>query len=171
MDELIENGASDSMALTLTHLGQQFTNFTESALQAAGVPQDVIDAAKTEVAKEAAKAEVRARINAQVDQLSREGVISDVAAVMVVGLASVVKALSVSKDLEAAKAALAPIEPISAVILSRLATPEDLKNPQAAIAAGKLVFPYMVKGGAEAVITDMAELANGVSATLLAAKS
>lgn len=171
MDEISEITTAPAGDLSLEHNGQQYINFTEAALQASGVPQDAIDAAKAGVAKEAAKAEVRARINAQVDQLSREGIVSDVAAVMVVGLASVVQALNTAKDMEAVKAALAPIEPIAAVILGRLATTDDLKDPQAAIAAGKLVFPYMVKGGAEAVITDMAELANGVTATLLSAKS
>lgn len=102
---------------------------------------------------------------------SREGVIADVAAVLVVGLASVVKAIAAGKDLAAVRAAVVPLQPFADAVLGTLATPADLADPAAAIAAGKTVFPYQVKGDAARVVGDMQRLANGVSQALSQARA
>ncbi len=113
---------------------------------------------------------VRKEIDTAAQPLTREGVISDVAATMVVGLASVIKAISEGKDLAAVKAAVQPLVPMADAVLGSLATAQDMKDPEAAIKAGKIVFPYMVKGGSAKVMGDMASLANGVTSALIAAK-
>lgn len=114
---------------------------------------------------------LRAKINHMADPASREGVIADVAAVLVVGLASVVKAIAAGKDLAAVRAAVGPLEPFADAVLGTLATPADLADPAAAIAAGKTVFPYQVKGDAARVVGDMQRLANGVSQALSQART
>lgn len=121
--------------------------------------------------KDAALSALRARLDAGYDPKTREGVISDVAAVLVVGLASVVKAIAAGKDLAAVRAAVVPLQPFADAVLGTLATPEDLADPAAAIAAGKTVFPYQVKGDAARVVGDMQRLANGVSQALSQART
>lgn len=111
---------------------------------------------------------IRQTIDETVEPLTREGVISDVAAVLVVGLASVVKAISAGKDLAEVKGAVAGLQPFADAVLGSLVTPADMKDPAAAIAAGKVIMPYMVKGDASMVVKDMGELANGVSLALIA---
>jgi hypothetical protein len=113
---------------------------------------------------------VRKEIDSAAQPLTREGVIADVAATMVVGIASVIKSLNEGKDLAGVKAALQPLVPMAEAVLGNLATAQDLKDPEAAIKAGKVVFPYMVKGGSAKVMGDMASLANGVTSALIAAK-
>lgn len=113
---------------------------------------------------------LRQNIEAEAGQLTREGVIADVSATMVVGLASVIKAISEGKDLAAVKAAVQLLLPMADAVLGTLATAQDMKDPEAAIKAGKIVFPYMVKGGSAKVMGDMASLANGVTSALIAAK-
>lgn len=120
--------------------------------------------------KDAALSALRAGLDAEYDPKTREGVISDIAAVMVVGLAQTIKAIASGKDLEAVKAAITPLQPFADAVLAQLATPADMKNPAAAIEAGKVVMPYMVKGDAAKVVKDMGQLANGVSAALLASR-
>ena len=117
-----------------------------------------------------ARERMRANIDAQADSKAREGVISDVAAVMVVGLASVIKAISEGKDLAGVKAAVQPLLPMADAVLGTIATAQDLQDPEGAIKAGKIVFPFMVKGGSSKVMADMAGLANGVTSALIAAK-
>jgi hypothetical protein len=128
----------------------------------------------TAIANEQARIEAlrltRAKINMAAEPLTREGVIADVAATMVVGIASVIKALNEGKDLAGVKAALQPFVPMAEAVLGNLATAQDLKDPESAIKAGKVVFPYMVKGGSAKVMGDMASLANGVTSALIAAK-
>jgi hypothetical protein len=114
--------------------------------------------------------DLRKSIDEKADPSSREGVIADVSATMVVGLASVIKAISEGKDLAGVKAAVQPLVPMADAVLSTLATAQDLKDPEAAIKAGKIVFPYMIKGGSSKVMGDMASLANGVTTALIAAK-
>jgi hypothetical protein len=119
----------------------------------------------------AATSALRARLDADFDPKTREGVISDVAAVLVVGLAQTIKAISAGKDLAEVKASIAGLQPFADAVLTQLATPADMKNPAAAIEAGKVVMPYLVKGDAAKVVKDMGKLANGVSAALLAARA
>ena len=113
--------------------------------------------------------DLRKNIDEKADPGTREGVIADVSATMVVGLASVIKAISEGKDLAGVKAAVQPLLPMADAVLGNLATAQDLKDPEAAIKAGKIVFPYMVKGGSPKVMGDMANLANGVTSALIAA--
>jgi hypothetical protein len=114
---------------------------------------------------------VRSHIETVAEPMTREGVISDVSAVLVVGLAQTIKAIASGKDLAEVKATIAGLQPFADAVLSQLATPADLKNPGAAIEAGKVVMPYLVKGDAAKVVKDMGKLANGVSAALLAARA
>lgn len=104
------------------------------------------------------------------EPLTREGVISDVAAVLVVGLAQTVRAIATGKDLAEVKAAVASLQPFADAVLSQLVTAADMRDPVAAMQAGKVLMPYMVKGDAAKVVKDMGQLANGVSAALLAAR-
>lgn len=113
---------------------------------------------------------VRQVINQAADAPAREGVIADVSAAMVVGLASVIKAISDGKDLAGVKAAVQPLLPMADAVLSTLATAQDMKDPEAAIRTGKIVFPFMVKGGLSQVMADMATLANGVTSALISAR-
>lgn len=121
-------------------------------------------------AEESRRSAVRAAIERQADQLTRESAISDVAAVLVVGLAQAIKAINSGKDLAEIKAAMTGLQPFADAVLSKLATPADMKDPQKAIDAGKVVMPYMVKGDAAKVVRDMSQLANGVSTALIASK-
>lgn len=120
--------------------------------------------------KRAALGALRSNLDSSFDPKSREGVISDVSALLVVGLAQTIKAISTGKDLAEVKAAVASLQPFADAVLAQLATPTDMKNPAAAIEAGKVVMPYMVKGDAAKVVKDMGQLANGVSAALLASR-
>lgn len=113
---------------------------------------------------------VRKEIDTAAQPLTREGVIADVSALLVVGLAQTVKAIAAGKDLAAVQAAVASLQPFADAVLSKLATPADMQDPTAAIAAGKVVMPYMAKGDAAKVVTNMASLANGVSLALLASR-
>lgn len=139
-----------------------FDNSTLSAADKAAALAATEKAQKTQA--------VRELVGGVADPASREGVIADVAATMVVGLASVIKAISAGKDLAEVKVAVQPLLPMADAVLSTLATAQDLKDPEAAIKAGKIVFPYMIKGGSSKVMGDMASLANGVTSALIAAK-
>jgi hypothetical protein len=159
------------MNLTLNTAGGTFYNVSEDqARNLFGATEDEIAAAKKEALSKLLKNSVRSQIDQAAEPMTREGVIADVAATMVVGIASVIKALNEGKDLAGVKAALQPLVPMAEAVLGNLATAQDLKDPEAAIKAGKVVFPYMVKGGSAKVMGDMANLANGVTSALIAAK-
>ncbi len=128
------------------------------------------EAAEALIARSQQLQSVRELVGSLADPGTREGVIADVSATMVVGLASVIKAISEGKDLAGVKAAVQPLVPMADAVLSTLATAQDLKDPEAAIKTGKIVFPYMIKGGSSKVMGDMASLANGVTTALIAAK-
>lgn len=113
---------------------------------------------------------VREKVGQFADPSTREGVIADVAAVLVVGLAQTVRAIATGKDLTEIKAAVAGLQPFADAVLSQLVTTDDMRDPVAAMQAGKVLMPYMVKGDAAKVVKDMGQLANGVSAALLAAR-
>lgn len=113
---------------------------------------------------------LRAQINNMTDPATREGVIADVAALLVVGLAQTVHAIGAGKDLAEIKAALTGLQPFADAVLSQLVTAADMRDPAAAMQAGKVIMPYMVKGDAAKVVKDMGQLANGVSAALLQAR-
>ena len=120
--------------------------------------------------KDAALSALRARLDAGYDPKTREGVIADVAAVLVVGLAQTVHAIATGKDLAEMKAAVAGLQPFAGAVLSQLVTAADMQDPAAAMQAGKELMPNMVKGDAAKVVKDMGQLANGVSAALLQAR-
>jgi len=120
--------------------------------------------------KDAALSALRARLDAGYDPKTREGVISDVAALLVVGLAQTVRAIATGKDLAEIKASVAGLQPFADAVLSQLVTAADMQDPAAAMQAGKVLMPYMVKGDAAKVVKDMGQLANGVSAALLSAR-
>lgn len=117
-----------------------------------------------------AKAQIRQSVNEAADTPTREGVIADVAALLVVGLAQTVRAIATGKDLAEVKAAVSGLQPFADAVLSQLATSADMRDPVAAMQAGKVLMPYMVKGDAAKVVKDMGQLANGVSAALLQAR-
>jgi hypothetical protein len=159
------------MNLTLNTSSGTFYNVSEEdARKVFGATESEITEAKKDALSKAMKLAVRTQIDQTAEPLTREGVIADVAATMVVGLASVIKAISEGKDLAGVKAAVQPLMPMADAVLSTLATAQDLKDPEAAIKAGKVVFPYMVKGGSAKVMGDMASLANGITSALIAAK-
>lgn len=110
-------------------------------------------------ADEARKSAVRAAIERQADQLTREGILSDVLGVVVVGLAQLTVALSKAKTLADVNAAAQPLADIGAAV-------------DAAVKSGALKLPYMVKaGGAQGVLTDMTKLSNGVAAVFAATQA
>lgn len=120
---------------------------------------DVSAQAMAEMLASARKSSIRARIDAQADQATREGVISDVLGVVVVGLSQLTVALSKAKSLAEVNEAAKPLAEIGESI-------------DAAVKSGALTLPYMVKtGGAGAVLADMTKLSNGVSAVMQAAKT
>ncbi len=95
---------------------------------------------------------VRQAIDGVADSKSREGVMSDVLGVVVVGLAQLTVALSKAKTLADVNAAAQPLADIGAAV-------------DAAVKSGALKLPYMVKsGGAQGVLADMTKLSNGVAA-------
>lgn len=103
--------------------------------------------------------DLRKKIDAVADTASREGVLSDVLGVVVIGLAQLTVALSKAKTLADVNEAAKP--------LAEIGTSVD-----AAVKSGALTLPYMVKtGGAAAVLADMTKLSNGVSAVMQAAKT
>jgi hypothetical protein len=117
-----------------------------------------------------AKTQIRQSVEAVAEAGSREGVIADVAAVLVVGLAKVVQAIAAGKDLAAVRAAVVPLQPFADAVLGSMASAQELQDPVAAMGAGKVVFPYQVKGDEARVVGDMSRLANGVSLALAQAR-
>jgi hypothetical protein len=117
------------------------------------------DQVTLEYSSEESKQIVRQRINQVADSASREGVLSDVLGVVVVGLAQLTVALSKAKTLADVNAAAQPLADIGAAVDS-------------AVKSGALKLPYMVKsGGAQGVLADMTKLSNGVAAVFAAAQT
>lgn len=105
-----------------------------------------------------AKEKVRDNIDTIADPKAREGVMSDVLAVLVVGFSHLTVAIAKAKTLDDIKAAAAPLAVIGEVI-------------DAGIKDGSIKLPYMVKnGGAEAVLQDMVKLSSGVTQVLQSAQ-
>ncbi len=105
-----------------------------------------------------AKEKVRDNIDTIADPKAREGVMSDVLAVLVVGFSHLTVAIAKAKTLDDIKTAAAPLAVIGEVI-------------DAGIKDGSIKLPYMVKkGGAEAVLQDMVKLSNGVTQVLQSAQ-
>lgn len=101
---------------------------------------------------------VREKVGSLADQGTREGVMSDVLAVLVVGFSHLTVAIAKAKTLDDIKTAAAPLAVIGEVI-------------DAGIKDGSIKLPYMVKkGGAEAVLQDMVKLSNGVTQVLQSAQ-
>lgn len=104
-----------------------------------------------------AREELRNRINCIADGPSREGILSDILAV-VVGLAQLTAALATAQSLEEIRGAAGPLAVLGAEV-------------NAALTDGTLVLPYMVKGGGpQGVLADMIRLSNGVSTALQAGR-
>jgi hypothetical protein len=108
------------------------------------------------------QAEIRATLRQKIDEFAdaktREGVLSDVLGVAIVGLAQLSVALGTAKTIADVNAAAKPLAAIGAAIDS-------------AVKSGDLVLPFMVKaGGAQAVLVDLMKLSNGVSAVLASAQ-
>lgn len=102
---------------------------------------------------------IRKSIDAVADGPSREGVISDILGVVVVGLAQLTVALSKAKTLADVNAAAQPLADIGAAV-------------DTAVKSGALKLPYMVKtGGAQGVLADMTKLSNGVAAVFAATQA
>lgn len=102
---------------------------------------------------------VRQAIDGVADAKSREGVMSDVLGVIVVGLAQLTVALSKAKTLADVNAAAQPLADIGVAV-------------DAAVKSGALKLPYMVKtGGAQGVLADMTKLSNSVAAVFAAAQT
>jgi hypothetical protein len=107
--------------------------------------------------------ETKQALREQIDKVSpassREGVMSDVLGVVVVGLAQLTVALSKAKTLADVNAAAQPLADIGAAV-------------DTAVKSGALKLPYMVKsGGAQGVLADMTKLSNGVAAVFAAAQT
>ena len=106
-----------------------------------------------------AKDRLRMQIENVADGKTREGIVSDVLGVVVVGLAQLTVALSKAKTLADVNAAAQPLADIGTVV-------------DAAVKSGALKLPYMVKtGGAQGVLADMTKLSNGVAAVFAAAQT
>lgn len=128
-------------------------NFDNSGLSAAE------QAAAAQLREREARLDsVRRSIDQVADPKSREGVISDVLGVVVVGLAQLTVALSKAKTIADVNAAAQPLADIGTAV-------------DAAVKSGALKLPYMVKsGGAQGVLADMTKLSNGVAAVFAAAQ-
>ena len=110
-------------------------------------------------ASEVARDRARSNIDAIADPKTREGIMSDVLGVMVVGLSQLTVAISKAKTIDDIKAAAAPLAEIGAVI-------------DAGVKSGAIKLPYTVKdGGAKGVLEKMVGLSNGVTAVLQASKT
>lgn len=106
-----------------------------------------------------ARMKTRDNIDALADPKTREGIMSDVLGVMVVGLSQLTVAISKAKTIEDIKAAAAPLAEIGAVI-------------DAGVKSGAIKLPYTIKeGGAKGVLEKMVGLSNGVTAVLQASKT
>ena len=106
-----------------------------------------------------ARLKVRDKIDELADPKSREGIMSDVLAVMVVGLSQLTVAIAKAKTIDDIKAAAAPLAEIGSVI-------------DAGVKSGAIKLPYLVKeGGAKGVLEKMVGLSNGVTAVLQASKT
>ncbi len=129
-----------------------FSNLT-SAQKAEMVKQ--WEAQQSQIAKD----RLRMQIEGVADTKAREGVMSDVLGVVVVGLAQLIVALSKAKTLADVNAAAQPLADIGAAV-------------DAAVKSGALKLPYMVKaGGAQGVLADTTKLSNGVAAVFAAAQA
>jgi hypothetical protein len=113
------------------------------------------EAQQAQVAKE----RLRMQIEGVADTKTREGVISDIVGVMLVGLAELVVALSKAKSIADVNSAVEPLFKIGSAV-------------DTAVKSGALTLPYMVKdGGAQGVLSDMTKLSNGIAAAIAASES
>ena len=124
-----------------------------------GASEENISAALKVANADAQRQAVRQKIDEVADAKTREGIVSDVLGVVVVGLSQLTVALSKAKNLADVNAAAQPLADIGAAV-------------DAAVKSGALKLPYMVKsGGAQGVLADMTKLSNGVAAVFAAAQS
>ncbi|PQA82730.1 hypothetical protein C5F52_14215 [Limnohabitans sp. TS-CS-82] len=131
----------------------------DQLLASAGLSGSEIEAHWADATKQENRKIVRDAIDKVADTKTREGVISDVLGVVVVGLSQLTVALSKAKSLADVNAAAQPLADIGAVV-------------DAALKSGSLKLPYMVKtGGAQGVLADMTKLSNGVAAVFAAAQT
>lgn len=101
---------------------------------------------------------LRTAINFVADPGSREGVMADVLALTMMGLAQLAVQLARVQNVADVARAAAPLAQLAGELVAK-------------VESGKLQLPYMSKpGGAGAVLEDMVRLANGVSAALAAAR-
>ena len=121
-------------------------------------PEDALRASEIRK-REERLSNVRSAIDNVADAKTREGVISDVLGVVVVGLSQLTVELSKAKTLADVNAAAQPLADIGTAV-------------DAAVKSGALKLPYMVKsGGAQGVLADMTKLSNGVAAVFAAAQT
>lgn len=111
-----------------------------------------------EGAKQNRKSTLRATIERNTDAMTREGILADVLAVVMVGLAKTTVALAEAKSIDDINKAAEPLHATAKAVLD-------------AIESGALKLPYMLKAdGVNGVLADMTKLSNGVSEVLAAAQ-
>lgn len=128
-------------------------NIPSPQVEAASVlPFDIPPSALSE------RERLRTAINFVADPGSREGVMADVLALTMMGLAQLAVQLAKAQSVADVAQAAAPLAQLAGELVAK-------------VESGALKLPYMSKpGGAGAVLEDMVKLANGVSAALAAAR-
>ena len=117
------------------------------------IPENEEQAAKL-AAEEMRLAKLRYQIDSTAGPASREGVISDALAYLVVQQAQAAVAIAKAATIAEVKAAFAEQAKIGQVLLGLMA-------------AGKLVFPYQAKGlDGAGILADLVRVSNGVSSAL-----
>ena len=150
------------MNITLSHDGKTYRNFSEEGLKAAGIPKDVIDAAKAKADGLAQRDKVRATIAANVgDAESILGTVADASGVLVALSLARISALAVTKaaDLSVAeKAELATVQALAGDIDLAAVAADAL----AKLNSGDAVLTASVKG-LDAVIAESLGRSTAVS--------
>ncbi len=121
------------------------------------IPENEEQAAKL-AAEEMRLAKLRHQIDSTAGPASREGVISDALAYLVVQQAQAAVAIAKAATIAEVKAAFAEQAKIGQVLLGLMAE-------------GKLVFPYQAKGlDGAGILADLVRVSNGVSGALAQAQ-
>jgi len=120
----------------------------------AGTEIEIDSTARARAEKDYVRRTTRTAIERAVgDAGTREGVLSDTLAILLVGLSEAVERLAAAKTVEQVREGVAPLEPLAKAI--------------AAARKAGLTFPFEAKGAdASAVVADLAAVSAGVAAEL-----
>jgi len=139
--------------LTVTYAGVTHHTKTRAELEALNIPENVIASAEADIAAEAQRTAIRARIRSTAgDNASLLGTTSDAAALLLYEMAKMAAEINAAGTVAEIKAAAQPFADLTAPFL-------------AAVADGSVKLPVLIKGEA-AALAEMQTRATAVAAAL-----